>query len=266
MDQYDYGEIDYPNGYYDSDDYEDEDEDSDSMYEFEDDEEYDDDYCYFCWSRGLDSCMDKMFLSTFDIYPEARSLDNICHFDVYWIVKQVINILEAIVTEVKHFQEEDIQFELKEISKLIDVGKKIEERVKSTLQMSLKKLLKLPDVAVIKILDFLLDQSVSDSVKFEEQDVNERVKRILLNDYDYFCEVLNHIRKNLVPSYKRCVINYELLLLEDMEETIHLNKLDDEAGNDWKEYFGIEEETVEDIWEDDEMAHSFRELFVGQIA
>ena len=38
--------------------------------------------------------------------------------------------------------------------------------------------------------------------------------------------------------------------------------MDDEDGNDWKEYFGIEEETVED----NELAHSFRELFVEQIS
>ena len=273
MDDYDDIDDQYGYGYYDSDDYED--EDSDYMYDFEDDEEYGDDYCYYCWSQGFDSCMGEMpeFLSTLGLSPEVRSLDNICQFDVYWMVKHVINILEVIVTEGKHFQEEeDSQFECltvaKDISKIINVGKKIEERVKSTLQISLKKLLKLPDIAVIKILDFLLDQSVSDSVKFEEQDVNERVKRILLNVYDYFCksfcEVVNHIRERMVCNNScKCVIL--LLLLEGME-TIQLSKLDDEAGNDWKEYFGIEEETVDDIWEDEELANCFRELFVEHIS
>ena len=48
-----------------------------------------------------------------------------------------------------------------------------------------------------------------------------------------------------------------------MDATLLMEK---EDGNDWKEYFGIEEETVEDIWEDDELAHSFRDLFVEQIS
>ena len=58
MDDYDDIDDQYGYGYYDSDDYED--EDSDLMYEFEDEEYDNDDYCYYCWSQGLDSCMGKM--------------------------------------------------------------------------------------------------------------------------------------------------------------------------------------------------------------
>ena len=173
----------------------------------------------------------------------------------------------------KNIQEKAIKLYIEEYMKLslnslkdqnmIDMGEKIEGQVKVILEMKLKKLLKLPDVAVIKILDFLLYQSVSDNdaevVKFEERDDNDRVGRILLKVYDFFCKVVNRISEALeVYGCKCCII---LFVTMDV-----ITLMDDEDGNDWKEYFGIEEETVEDIWEDDEMAHSFRELFVGQIA
>ena len=34
---------------------------------------------------------------------------------------------------------------------------------------------------------------------------------------------------------------------------IQLDEMVEEDGNDWKEYFGIEQETIEDIWEDEKL-------------
>ena len=158
---------------------------------------YDNDKCYHCTGlcRGVvksQGCMGEMpeeDLSTFPLYPEDRSLDNISHFDVYWIVKKVINVLEVMGVDPKNIQEKAIKLDIEVYMKLwqkslkdqkmIDMGKKIEGQVKITLEMKLKKLLKLPEVAVIKILDFLLDQAFSDNdvemVKFEERDDNDKV-------------------------------------------------------------------------------------------
>ena len=43
-----------------------------------------------------------------DLRPEERSMDNICQFDVYWIVRQVIKVLEVIEVEAKDIKFEDI--------------------------------------------------------------------------------------------------------------------------------------------------------------
>ena len=258
-------------------------DDEDSDYSFD---EYDD-FRYFCdWHRGEWNveCVGEMPLAfcTFDLHPEARSLDNICQFDIYWIMKQVINILELVVIEAKNFQEEDIktytdihmntwQKLLEDISKIISVGKKIERKVMITLQMNLKKLLKLPDVIEIKILDFLLDQSVSDNdqevVKFEERDENVKVRILLLKVYDYFCKVSNCIRKRLGVNRCKCYINDVIMVFIILEvEKIPIGEMEEEDGSQLKEYFEIEKEVVEDIWEDDELANSFRELFVVHIS
>ena len=220
------------------------------------DEEFgDEDYCYYSHHRSNKPCMGKMppkVLTTIDFHPAwtpAKSLDNICHFDVYWNVKQVINFWEVIVTEVKYFQE-------KEISKTINMMKKIEGKVKITLQMNLKNLLKLPDIVVTKIMDFLLNQSVSDYdvevVKFEEWNENDRVRRILLKVYDYFFKVVDHVRKKLVEH--RCKCGLPILLFHIMQWLpIQLDEMVEEDGNDWIEYFGIDQETIEDIWEDEKL-------------
>ena len=254
--QVDYGyQYDNPYGYVVFDEYSD--EESDYMDEEFEDEEYNEEYCH---------CL---LLRTFEVDPEARSLDNIRQFDVYWIVTQVINALEVLVTEAEDFQAIKMkkwQKSLKDISKIINVGKKIIEKVKIALQMNLKKLLKLPDIAVVKILDFLLDEFVLDKyalevVNFEEPDDNDKVRRILLKVYDYFCKVVHSIRQKLEDNRMNCKTFLRVAM-----EAIQLGELEEEDGNDWKEYFEIEEETVEDIWEDEELAHSFRELFVEHIS
>ena len=184
--------------------------------------------------------------------------------------------------EAKNFQEEDIktytdihmntwQKLLEDISKIISVGKKIERKVMITLQMNLKKLLKLPDVIEIKILDFLLDQSVSDNdqevVKFEERDENVKVRILLLKVYDYFCKVSNCIRKRLGVNRCKCYINDVIkVFIILVVEKIPIGEMEEEDGSQLKEYFEIEKEVVEDIWEDDELANSFRELFVVHIS
>ena len=111
-------------------------DDEDSDYSFD---EYDD-FRYFCdWHRGMEFVGEMpLAFCTFDLHPEARSLDNICQFDVYWIVKQVINILESVVIEAKNFEEEDIktytdmntwQKLLEDISKIISVGRRLKEKL-----------------------------------------------------------------------------------------------------------------------------------------
>merc|ERR1719282_2006982 len=217
--------------------------------------------------------MPKKVFSAIDLHPAstpAKSLDNICQFDVYYIVKQVINFWEVIVTEAKYEDEEDIEMDTnmknwqkklkKEFSKTINMVKKIEGKVKIILQMNLKILLKLPDIVMTKIMDFLLVQSVSDHdvelVKFDEWDENDRVRRILIKVYDYFFKVVDHIRKKLVEH--RCKCGLPILLFHIMQWLpIQLDEMVEEDGNDWKEYFGIEQETVEDIWDDEKLANCF---------
>ena len=144
-------------------------------------------------------------LINLDLRPEERSMDNICQFDVYWIVRQVIKVLEVIEIEAKDIKFEDIaamgiidfksdnidiwRKTLRDLCNIRKLAKRMEEKVKPNLQKHLKPLLKLPDLAVVKILESIVDLSPSvndlETVKFDEEQ-HDHYRSILLQVYDYF--------------------------------------------------------------------------------
>ena len=153
---------------------------------------------------------------------------------------------------------------LKEFAEKAD---KLAQKMKHCLEEQLKNVLKLPDTVVIKILEFLLDNSISsnewDVIKFEENN-DQGYRRILSNAYDCFLGITQIIRLK-IEDYS-CDDNLDISDLAN--EVVRLvNYYMEEDKEDWQNYFGIKSKVKTsrkefDFWEDiDELEDAFGGMF-----
>ena len=175
---------------YDEDEYYDYDEYDYGNSDFEHDDLYDDvgdDYDYDAWHLN---CSCRPFHEVLDRYaPTWKSIDNICHIDVFNISHHFTNLVEVIEAESKdQLQDNELQWiGLNILKEFAEKADKLAQKMKHCLEEQLKNVLKLPNTVVIKILEFLLDNSISsyewDVIKFGEIN-DQRYRRILSNAHD----------------------------------------------------------------------------------
>ena len=248
---------------YDEDEFYDYDEVDYGHSDFEYDDLYDDvgdDYDYDAWHL---SCSCRLFHEVLDSYaPSSKSVDNISHIDVFNISHHFTNLVEVIEVEY------ELQWiGLNIIKEFAEKADKMAQKMKHCLEEQLKNVLKLPNTVVIKILEFLLDYSISsyewDVIKFEENN-DQGYRRILSNAHDYFLGIVQIIRLR-IEDYS-CDDNLDIPDLAN-EVVSLVNHMEEEDKEDWQNYFGIKLQVKTsrkefDFWEDiDELEDALGGMF-----
>lgn len=242
---------------------------------FEYDDLYDDvgdDYDYDAWHVN---CPCRPLHEVLDSYaPKMKSIDNICHIDVFNVSHHFTKLVEVIEAESKdQLHDEELGLiGLCILKELAEKAEKLEQKMKYCLEEQLKNVLKLPNTAVMKILEFLLDYSIYSNdwevIKFEENN-HEGYRRILANAHDYFVRIVEIVRLKIVEY--SCAYHMLMLDVPDLvSEVVSLVNYMEEDKVDWQTYFGIRSGVKTsreefDFWEDIcDLGDAFEEMFVEE--
>merc|ERR1712126_710595 len=180
---------------------------------------------------------------------ERTSIDTIGHIDVLYTSHCVAELVKVIEDETSRQLEamEPYLVEFNILREIAEKAKNMEKKMKSGLHMQLKNILNLPDIAVSKVLDQLLDESFSGNiweiVKFEETK-HPSYRGILLKAHQYFSTFGQHFS---VPCFKPVVLGDHVsccyLYLPDMpsrvKRTVRILKDINSNDGDWQGYFGF---------------------------